>query len=212
MLKLTMMIATFVATTCWINTSRADEKTESLVSVMIDCASDTGGYVECDAGALSPTSVRLVLETSRAGACVSGSTWGTVGRVIWVSHGCSGRFEVTADQGVAPAPPAVPPTAPSPPAVAPPPPPPPRAPVLDVDCRFNNTNWQPFYRCTNHWVGRPGFGFQDANTCVAAVQMSRSNVICNWSGRGFTPYDIESNREFVLTGYPSLQACYAAVP
>ena len=222
MLKLTM--AFFVATIAWFTTAQANEKIESIVSVTVDCSSSDGDYVECNPG-VAFTDVQLVRESSRAGTCVYGSSWGIYDHSIWVNHGCSGRFRVTADQCTpepqpepAPQPepqptPMPPPPAPAPaPAPYPHPHPHPRLPVADVECRFNQVNWQPFYRRSNHWIGRPGFGFPDANTCVGAVQMSRSNAVCNWVGNGFTPYDIISNREIYFAAYPDLQSCYASLP
>jgi hypothetical protein len=185
---LKFILAAFAATVCWMTTARADVRSEGVVSVTVECASD-GQYVECATGT-DFASVKLVSEV-RSGVCVYGSTWGTYGQSIWVNHSCSGRFEVIVDGNAEPAP-------------AP-------APVQSVDCRFNSVNWQPFYRVTNHWIGRPGFGFRDANTCVQAVQMSRRDAICNWVGNGFTPYDIESNDELYFASYPDLASCYAAI-
>ena len=199
MLKLLM--AAFVATVCWLTTAHASQSTKSVVSVQVDCASLNGGYTECDAGTAF-VAVELVSETSRAGVCQYGSTWGEYNNSVWVNHGCSGRFEVTVDSTKQPTP------APQPQPVPPQRP----LPVTLVDCRYNATNWQPFYRANASFIGRPGFGFQDANTCVQAVQMSRHNAICNWVGNGFTPYDIESNSEVIYAAYPDLGSCYAAIP
>ena len=188
---LKVLMAVLVATITGKTPARADVRTEGVVSVTVECVSD-GQYAECDAGRAF-TDVKLVREY-RAGTCVLGSTWGTYGHSIWVNHGCAGQFNAIVDETPMPSPAPVP------------------APIQSVDCRFNAVNWQPFYHVTNQWIGRPGFGFQDASTCSQSVEMSRRNAVCNWVGNGFTPYDIESNREIYFAAYPDLASCYAALP
>ena len=168
----------------------------AIVSTTIDCASVNDGYTECETGLVAITQATLVSENI-AGSCTYGSTWGTYNALVWVNHGCSGRFAVNADKMNPPLTP-VPTPAPTP-----------RPPAYSVvDCRWNSVNWQPYYRPDGHFVGRANYGFVDSNTCVAAVQMSRANAICNWTGNGFTPYDIETNVEVVYASFPSLQICY----
>lgn len=183
------IFASLVATVFWMTAARAD-----IVSTTLDCASTNDSYVECDAGT-SFTNAKLVSENVD-GSCVYGSTWGTYDHYVWVNHGCVGRFEVTNDQ---------------PGANNPPPPPQGRHDIDDLDCRWNSVNWQPWYRPAGHYIGRPGFGFQTQNDCENDIQMVRRHAVCNWTGSGFTPYDIESNVEILLVSYPTVDACYSSL-
>jgi hypothetical protein len=189
-LVLKLINATFVATVFWMAAAHAD-----IVSTTVDCASVNDGYIECNSGLAAITQATLVSENV-PGSCVYGSTWGTYNAFVWVNHGCSGRFTVNADNTQ---------PVPTPPVSNPPV-------YRVVDCRWNSVNWQPFYKPDGHFIGRAGFGFQDTYTCVSAVQMATKHAVCNWTGNGFTPYDIESNLELANVAYPTLQMCYDQVP
>jgi hypothetical protein len=179
--------ASVLAFVAWIPSARAD-----VVSVTLDCSSVGDAYTECDTG-MSFTDAKMVSENV-VGSCVYGSTWGTYENSIWVNHGCSGRFTVSAEE-----------TEPTP-APAPPPPA-----TSALDCRFNSVNWQPYNGTLNRFIGRAGYGFQDANMCLRSVRMSRENAVCNWVGNGFTPYDVDTNAELFFAAYPTIESCYAAV-
>ena len=56
----------------------------------VECRSNNGRYQECSIG--SGYVGRLVQDES-GGRCRRDSTWGTRDGVIWVTNGCSGRFE-----------------------------------------------------------------------------------------------------------------------
>jgi hypothetical protein len=186
-LVLPTLLATLVASVCWLSQARA-----AIVSTTLDCVSEGDAYTECDAGNVF-TDAKIISETV-AGSCVFGSTWGTYDHFIWVNHGCSGRFTVST-------------------ATTSPIPTPTHPPVCKVvDCRFNSVNWQPYARESNHFIGLYHFGFQDPNTCQLSIQMAHSQAICNWVGNGFTPYDIETNAEVIHWAYPTLDACYASLP
>ncbi len=183
--------STVVAIVLGMSTAHAD-----IVSATVDCASIGNGYAECATGLATISQSTLVSEDV-AGSCVYGSTWGTYNALVWVNHGCSGRFKAdNLTSNPVPTPVPVPPPAEKRPA------------YQVVDCRWNSVNWQPFYKPDGHFIGRAGFGFVDTNTCVLTVQMATKRAVCNWTGNGFTPYDIESNIELVYVSYQSLQMCY----
>lgn len=183
MLKL--ILATFSATVFWMSAAHAQ-----IVGGRIICESTGGKYTECETG-VAVANPKLLTQYSTE-ACTFGSTWGFYDTKLWVAHGCRGQFEYDA------ASPAPFPT-----------------PVPTVDCFWNSQNWQPYVRlCAgpDHWVGRAGYGFADANTCVYSVRHSRRGAVCNWTGAGFTPYDIDTNVEVNLYSYATIDACYASIP
>jgi Protein of unknown function (DUF3011) len=155
-----------------------------------------GGYVECETG-MEVENVTLDVQYSNE-ACTFGGTWGYHDTRIWVNHGCRAEFSFDDANEPRPTPPPVP--TPRPP-----------APRDAVDCRWNNMNWQPWYRVDGHFIGRAGHGFQDPNMCTYSVQQSRRNAICNWNGIGFTSYDIQTNVEVKPFSYRTVEDCYAAL-
>ena len=56
----------------------------------VECRSRDGRYAECSLG--RGYIGRLVRDES-GGRCRRDSTWGTRSGVVWVTNGCSGRFE-----------------------------------------------------------------------------------------------------------------------
>ncbi len=158
-----------------------------------------GGYVECETG-VQLGNVAVEKQKSRE-ACTFGGSWGYHGSRIWVNHGCRASFSY--DDANAPLPPA--------PTPAPTPVPPGPSPITQVDCRWNNMNWQPYYHGNYRFIGRPGYGFQDANMCVYTVRLSKQNAVCNWNGIGFTSYDIVTNAEVIPASYATVESCYAAI-
>lgn len=188
-----LILFAFAATVFWMSTSQAQLTGGKLV-----CQSVTGAYTECEAG-VSVANPTVETEYSRPGTCLLGTTWGYFGSKIWVDRYCRAEFSFDTNGGQVPPPPRPGPT--------------PRPPAYQVvDCRFNSQNWQPYYKPYGRFIGRPNFGFQDANTCVYDVQQSVSGSICNWTGNGFTPYDMESNIEVNYGVYGTIEACYASVP
>lgn len=159
-----------------------------------------GGYVECEAG-VQVANVSVEKQKSRE-ACTFGGSWGYHGSRIWVNHGCRASFSY--DDANMP----VPPPTPNP---TPAPTPQPPAPITQVDCRWNNMNWQPYYHGNYRFIGNPGYGFQDPNMCAYTVRLSKHNAVCNWNGIGFTSYDIVTNAEVIAASYANVESCYAAL-
>lgn len=193
MLKL--VLAAFAATVLWMSTSQA-----AILVGNIVCESNHDAKVECETGVII-RNPRVANELSNA-ACTLGNSWGYQGSRIWVDHNCRAQFtyeSLTTEPIPAPVPTPCPTPRPRPPA------------YTVVDCRWNSQNWQPWYTPVGHFVGHAGFGFSDANVCVYTVQNSVDGAICNWTGNGFTSYDMETNIEVVLASYPTIDSCYDAV-
>lgn len=163
--------------------------------------SSSGGYTECETG-VTVAEVKLVKQFSQA-ACTFGGTWGYHDTRVWVNHGCKAKFSYEDANAPVPTPTPEPTPVPTPQ---------PRPPKLSVDCRWNNSNWQPYYRITGMFIGRWGHGFQDPNVCSYSVRLSREDAICNWNGVGFTSYDITSNAEVVPYSFATIEGCYDAIP
>lgn len=60
-------------------------------------------------------------------------------------------------------------------------------------CNWNGRNFQPYGVLNNNAVGKRDFGFFDSDMCNYSVERSANGLLCNTSGGGWTPYEIESS-------------------
>lgn len=93
---------------------------------------------------------------------------------------------------------------PNPPPYPPPYPSPQPPHRFNLFCGANGSNFQPYDRSRDLFIGRMGYGYAQASNCEYAIEaynQSAEPVVCNWNGTNFQPYNVEINQAVGRDGF-----------
>ena len=71
-------------------------------------------------------------------------------------------------------------------------------------CGANGSNFQPYDRSRDLFIGRYGYGYSQSSVCEMAIDAYRQSaepLVCNWNGSNYQPYNVQTNQPVGRDGY-----------